>query len=154
MKNTHPTPENTAQPGQSAPQPDASPDTDPVIEINDRIWERHVEKEKLPVAVMFYSPSCPFCHQMEPSFRNFAREYREVIRFFRINIMTNLWTAERYGVRSTPTFKFFCDGKPVQEIAGAIYPALLKRLIEDFLLHGRECAQHSTAVNYEITGYG
>ena len=45
----------------------------------------------------------------------------------RLNIMTNLWTAERYGIRSTPSFKFFCDGKPVREMVGAVYPALLKK---------------------------
>jgi thioredoxin 1 len=127
---------------------------DPLIEINDSQWEYAVEKEKLPIAVMFYSPECQFCHQMEPYFRNYAHEYRDVIRFARINIVTNLWTAERYGVRSTPTFKFFCGGKPVQEIVGAVYPALLKKMIEDFLLHGKECALNSTAIDYEITGYG
>jgi len=47
--------------------------------------------------------------------------------------MTNQWTAERYGVRSTPTFKFFCEGRPVQEMVGAIYPALLKKMVDEYL---------------------
>jgi len=74
--------------------------------------------------------------------------------FVRINISTNQWTAERYGVRSTPTFKFFCDGKPVQEMVGAIYPTLLKKMIDEVLLHGKECAKNSTTINYDISGYG
>ncbi len=68
--------------------------------------------------------------------------------------MTSRWTAERYGVRSTPTFKFFCGGKPVQEMVGAVYPALLKKMVDEVLLHGRECAKNSTTIDYEITGYG
>lgn len=125
-----------------------------LIEADDRNWEKTVEKGNKPVAVMFYSPTCTFCHQMEPYFRTYAGEYKETVIFVRINIMTNLWTAERYGVRSTPTFKFFCDGKPVQELVGAIYPALLKKMIDEMLVHGKECAKNSTDIDYEITGYG
>jgi len=125
-----------------------------LIELTDLNWERTVEKSSRPVAVMFYSPTCAFCHQMEPYFRNYAREYNNSILFARLNIMSNLWTAERYGVRSTPTFKFFCDGKPVQEMVGAVYPSLLKKMVDEVLVHGRECAKNSTTIDYEITGYG
>jgi thioredoxin 1 len=124
------------------------------VEVNDQTWERSVEKTKTLVAVMFYSPACAFCHQMDPYFRSYAMEYRDRVLFARLNIVSSQWTAERYGIRSTPTFKFFCDGKPVQELVGAIYPALLKKMIEDVLLHGKECAKNSTLIDYEITGYG
>jgi thioredoxin 1 len=127
---------------------------DILIEVNDLTWERSVEKSAKPVAVMFYSPDCAFCHQMEPYFRNYAVEYQKDIIFARVNIMTSQWTAERFGVRSTPTFKFFCDGKPVREMVGAIYPTLLKKMVDEVLIHGKECAKNSTAIDYEITGYG
>ncbi|MGD1003958.1 MAG: thioredoxin family protein [Methanoregulaceae archaeon] len=129
-------------------------DQDTVLEVDDLIWEKIVEKGKTPVAVMFYSQTCQFCHQMEPYFRTYAKEYQGVILFVRLNIMVSQWTAERYGVRSTPTFKFFCDGKPVQELVGAVYPALLKKVVDDVLVHGKECANNSTTIDYEITGYG
>ncbi len=125
-----------------------------LIEVDDVTWERSVERSIKPVAVMFYSPSCAFCHQMEPYFRNYAVEYKKEVIFARLNIMTNQWTAERYGVRSTPTFKFFCDGKPVREMVGAIYPTLLKKMVDEVLIHGKECAKNSTTIDYEITGYG
>jgi thioredoxin-like negative regulator of GroEL len=91
---------------------------------------------------------------MDPYFRTYATEYHDRVIFVRLDITTNLWTAERYGVKSTPTFKFFCDGKPVQEMVGAVYPALLKRAVDEVLIHGKECARNSTAIDYEITGYG
>jgi thioredoxin-like negative regulator of GroEL len=125
-----------------------------LVEVDDVTWERSVEKSSRPVAVMFYSPSCVFCHQMEPYFRNYAQEYKEEVVFARLNIITNPWTAERFGVLSTPTFKFFCDGKPVREMVGAVYPALLKKMVEEVLIHGKECAKNSTTIDYEITGYG
>jgi thioredoxin-like negative regulator of GroEL len=127
---------------------------EPLVEADDLSWEKTVEQGTKPIAVMFYSPSCAFCQQMEPYFKNYAVEYKDSVVFVRINIMTNQWTAERYGVRSTPTFKFFCDGKPVQEMVGAIYPALLKKMVDEVLIHGKECAKNSTTINYDITGYG
>jgi thioredoxin 1 len=127
---------------------------DPLLEGDDISWEKTIEKEAKPVAVMFYSPTCAFCHQMEPYFKSYAQEFKDSVIFVRINIMANQWTAERYGVRSTPTFKFFCNGKPVQEMVGAVYPALLKKMIDEVLIHGKECAKNSTPVNYDVTGYG
>lgn len=125
-----------------------------LTELTDLTWERTVERSSRPVAVMFYSPACVFCHQMDPYFRNYARDYKDSIQFARLNIMTSPWTAERYGIRSTPTFKFFCEGKPVQEMVGAVYPALLKKMVDEVLVHGSECARNSTAIDYDITGYG
>lgn len=125
-----------------------------LVEVDDQTWEKTVEKTSKPVAVMFYSPACSFCHQMEPYFETYAEEFKDSVHFAKINIVKNPWTAERYGVRSTPTFKFFCDGKAVQEMVGAVYPALLKKMVEEVLIHGKECAKNSTAIDYEITGYG
>jgi thioredoxin len=139
------------QAGEKVPVPESGEN---LVEVNDLSWEKTVERGKVPVAVMFYSPTCAFCHQMEPYFRTYAKEFKGTVLFARLNVMLSPWTAERYGVRSTPTFKFFCDGKPVQEMVGAIYPALLKRALDEVLVHGKECAKNSTAIDYEITGYG
>jgi len=124
-----------------------------IVEVSDQSWEKMVEKADKPVVVMFYSPLCPHCRTMEPYFREYAQEFGEVARFVRLNTETNMWTVERYAVRGTPTFKLFCLGKPVQELVGAVYPALLKRIIEDALQHGEECAKNTTVIDYEITGY-
>ncbi len=144
-------------PEKPAPALPAAEPPEPVqdlVELNDLNWEQNVEKERMPVAVMFYSPTCAFCHQMEPYFRGYARDYRDTVRFARINVLASPWTAERYGVHSTPTFAFFCSGKPVQEMVGMVLPALLKKMVDDVLVHGAECAKNSTAIDYEITGYG
>jgi thioredoxin-like negative regulator of GroEL len=91
---------------------------------------------------------------MEPYFKTYSEEFKNSVHFVKINSVTNPWSAERYGVRSTPTFKFFCNGKAVQEMVGAVYPALLKKMIEEVLIHGKDCAENSTVIDYEITGYG
>ena len=73
--------------------------------------------------------------------------------FIRLNLAENGWIGERYGVMATPTFGFFCAGKAVQSFSGAVYPTILKQRIEEVLLHGGECVEQSSAVDYEISGY-
>ena len=125
-----------------------------LIELTDLNWEQLVERSERPVLVMFYSLTCPHCRTMEPSFRQYAREYEGIVSFARLDITTAQWTAERYGVRSTPTFKMFCTGKPFLELVGTVYPALLKRMVDEGLASGNDCVAKSTTINYDITGYG
>jgi thioredoxin 1 len=146
-----------AAPPAPAPVPQAPPvalEAGSLIEVSDQIWEHLVEKNEKPVAVMFYSTTCPYCRIIEPYFVTYAKEFKDTVVFARLNIMTSMWTAERYGIRGTPTFKFFCGGKPVFEIVGAVFPAILKKMVDEVLVHGKECAGRVTEINYDITGYG
>ena len=124
-----------------------------VVELHEKDWEEHVEKSKLPVVVMFYSPTSAHFHVIEPYFRKYAEEYLRKHLFIRLNIMTSQFTTQRYGVMGTPTFKFFCLGRPIQELVGEIYPPLLKKTIEDVLKEGNQCVQNSSAIDYTISGY-
>jgi thiol-disulfide isomerase/thioredoxin len=134
--------------------PPGAPEPGSLVEASDQLWEHLVEKNEKPVAVMFYSTTCPYCRVIEPYFVTYAKEYKDTVVFVRLNIMTSMWTAERYGIRGTPTFKFFCGGKPVFEIVGAVFPAILKKMVDEVLIHGKECAGRVTEIDYDITGYG
>jgi len=61
----------------------------------------------------------------------------------------NQFTTARYGAMATPTFKFFCNGKPVQEFVGAAYPTLLKKMIMDSLEYGEACVAKTTPVRFD-----
>jgi thioredoxin 1 len=123
-----------------------------VIELDDMNWEKLVEKEGKPIVVMFYSLSCPHCLAMMPYFEKYADEFKGKIFFARIDVNKNTYAVGRYGVMATPTFKFFCSGRPVQEIVGEIYPSLLKKITEDALEYGSSCASKSTPIDFNL-GY-
>ena len=127
--------------------------TQDVIELNDVNWEKNIEKEEKPVIVMFYSNSCPHCQVIEPHFKNYANEFKDKVVFGNVNVADNLTIVGRYGIMGTPTFKFFCKGKPVQELVGAIYPTLIKKTIEETLQHGSQCVKKTTWIDPGITGY-
>lgn len=125
-----------------------------VHESSDLDWEKLVERSSDPVFVMFYSPTCKHCLQIQPYIEELAEEFSEVVGFVKLNIARFGWLAERYGVMATPTFLYFCGGKPVQTRVGAIFPAMLKNMVEEMVQHGEECRLRSTELAYEITGYG
>jgi thioredoxin-like negative regulator of GroEL len=124
-----------------------------IVEVDDTNWEKIVEKGEKPIIVMFYSPACPHCQEMAPHFTSYASEFKDKVIFAKLNIVNNITTASRYGVMGTPTFKLFCNGKPVQELVGAMYPALLKKAIEDTFEHGSKCVKDTTWFDPGITGY-
>ena len=124
-----------------------------VLEIEEKNWEKVVEKNKLPVLVMFSSKKCPNCTQMIPYFIDYSIEYKGKVVFVKLDIINNMSISQKYGVMGTPTFKFFCKGHPVQEIVGAVYPPLLKKLIDDGFLYGKDCVDKTTWIPPSITGY-
>lgn len=124
-----------------------------VIEVTDKEWEKIVENAKKPVAVMFYSPTCAYCHQIDPYFAEYADDFKEKVVFVKLNIVNNQFVVSRYGVMATPTFKFFCEGRPVQELVGAVFPPLLKKTVEDVLKNGDHCVKHSSEIDYEMSAY-
>jgi len=70
---------------------------------------------------MFTSATCVQCRSMEPVFEVLAREKkkgRDKVEFFRVDVdlILSLQPAllRKYGIISTPTFRFFLDGKMVR----------------------------------------
>jgi thioredoxin 1 len=89
---------------------------------------------------------------MMPYFEKYAVEFKRKISFARINVNSNPYDVSRYGIMGTPTFKFFCSSRPVQEIVGEIYPTILKKITEDALEYGSSSASKSTPIDFNI-GY-
>lgn len=127
---------------------------DNLVDITDVQWENNVEHNTKPVFVMFYSPSCSHCMRIQPYIEELAKDYSPEIFFAKINLLRYNYLGERYGVMATPTFIFFCGGKPIQTRVGAVFPAMLKKMVEEMIEHGEECRISSSDWKYEITGYG
>lgn len=121
-----------------------------ITEVDDKSWEETVEKNDLPVIVLFYSPDCIHSQDMIPCFIELATKFKRKIRFISINVINNPFTINRYGIVSTPTFKFFCGGRPFQELVGAVHPSTLEKLIEEATEHGNRCVEKSTLINYDV----
>ncbi|MDW7733102.1 MAG: thioredoxin family protein [Methanolobus sp.] len=124
-----------------------------VIEATDENWEELIENQEKPMVVMFYLPNCVHCKEIEPYFMEFSNEFRDSCTFVRMNGLLSARTARRYGVKGTPTFKFFCRGRSIKEEVGMIYPSILRKSIEELVRHGDECVLHTTPMPDEVSPY-
>jgi thioredoxin 1 len=80
-------------------------------------------------------------------FAEVAVEYKDRVKFAAINVLAsdeNQQLAIKYGIMGTPTLVFFCDGKPVETVAGFQSKDRLKQLVDDVLVNHRECVEKST----------
>ncbi|WP_340818370.1 thioredoxin domain-containing protein [Methanolobus sp. WCC4] len=124
-----------------------------VLEVNDSNWEELLENQEKPMVVMFYLPTCTHCKEIEPYFRDYSNEFHDSCTFVRMNGLESPMTARKYGVRGTPTFKFFCKGRAIKEEVGLVYPSILRKSIEELVKHGDECILHTSPMPDEVSPY-
>ena len=104
-----------------------------VWEVSDATFEREALESGQTVVVDFGAPWCPPCRAMEPVFEELAGRFEGSVRFLKMNIDENPATAQRYGIRSIPTFLFFDGGREVERVVGATGKEAFARLVNKYI---------------------
>jgi len=110
-------------------------------------WEREVLQSDLLTVVDFWHDRCPWCAMLDPVFSEVAEEYKNRIRFAKLNVLAspgNREIAISYGVMGTPTLLFFCAGRPVGGAVGFMPKERLRKTMDDMLERHTECVKQST----------
>ena len=118
-----------------------------VLDVNASSWEQEVLKSDILTVVDFWHDRCPWCLQLNPIFNEVSEEYKEKVKFVKLNVLetpANRKIAIHHGIMSTPTLMFFCEGRPVGQALGSMPEEHLKKLIDDMLQKHRECIKRST----------
>ncbi len=89
-------------------------------ELNDKNFEEEVLKSDIPVIVDFWAEWCAPCRLIGPIVEELASEYTGKVKVGKLNVDLNSKSSMSYGIRSIPTLLFFKDGKPVDQILGAV----------------------------------
>ena len=118
-----------------------------VLKVNSGSWEQEVLQSDVLTVVDFWHSRCPWCIRLEPVYNETAEEYKGKVKFAKLNILENPKNREiaiHYGVMSTPTLLFFCEGRPVETAVGFTSKERLKRTLDNVLARHKECVKQST----------
>ncbi|KAI0352609.1 DUF862-domain-containing protein [Trametes cingulata] len=106
--------------------PDSSTVAGPIHMCTNPSSLRSLLQSHRAAVVLFTSPTCPPCRMIEPVFEDLAHQKTHGmgsgrVAFVKVDMAVGMGSqvAGEWGVRVTPTFLFFLDGKKVEEMKGA-----------------------------------
>jgi thioredoxin 2 len=90
------------------------------LSVNEGGFQRHIQKNDIPVLVDFWAPWCGPCKMMAPAFEEAARVLEPGVRLVKVNTEQQQTLTARFNIRSIPTLALFRGGREVNRMAGAM----------------------------------
>ncbi len=101
------------------------------IALTSQNFDKHIERNDIPVVVDFWAPWCGPCRAMAPIFDRAAKELEPRVRFAKVNVDEEPSVAARYGIRGIPTLIVFDHGKVAKQHAGLVDINFLRGLARE-----------------------
>ena len=98
--------------------------------VDDQSFDNEVLQALTPVLVDFWAPWCGPCRIVSPVVEELAEEYDGRVQFAKVNVDDSPETAAHFGIRSIPTLLIFKEGKPVDQVIGAVPKRELQKHLE------------------------
>ncbi len=88
--------------------------------FTDRTFKEEVLDNDLPVLVDFWAEWCGPCKMIGPIVEEISEEYHDRLKVGKVDVDKNSQVATQLGIRGIPALILFKDGKPVEQIIGAV----------------------------------
>ena len=108
-------------------------DMDLVLDLTDEDFEQTIANSSTPVLVDFWAEWCGPCKMIAPTYKQCAEDYKDKVKFVKINVDSNTQTPTKYGVRGIPTIMLFKDGALEATKVGAVTKSQLSNFIDSNL---------------------
>ena len=90
------------------------------IKLEHDQFDRHIERNDIPVLIDFWAQWCGPCKMMAPQFESAAPLLEPKVRLAKVNTEAQPSLASRYAIQSIPMLVLFNHGKEVARNAGVI----------------------------------
>lgn len=104
-----------------------------VINVTTESWDREVIQSSGVVMVDFWATWCGPCKTIAPAVEELAKEFAGKAKIVKVNTDENPDLAMRYKITGIPALMFFKNGKPIEQIIGAVPKGHLKAKLDSIL---------------------
>lgn len=98
--------------------------------LGEAAFDKHLQRNQIPLLVDFWAPWCGPCRQMAPAYETAARQLEPKVRVAKVNTEEAQNLGARYNIRSIPTLALFLNGREIARQAGAMGAADIVRWTE------------------------
>ncbi|MEM0139413.1 MAG: thioredoxin [Ferroplasma sp.] len=103
----------------------------PVV-LADRSFDSFVRDDKLSV-IDFWAAWCGPCRYLSPVIDELSGEYKDSVKFGKVNVDENPLISRILKIESIPTVMFFKNGKLLDKSIGVVPKEVLNNKIKKFL---------------------
>ncbi len=107
--------------------------SDLVKNISDSEFDREVLHSETPVLVDFWAAWCAPCKAIAPTVDALSEEYKDRVKFCKVNVDDNAQAPSKYGVRGIPTLILFKKGEVADQLIGAASRESISSMIDKSL---------------------
>jgi thioredoxin 1 len=100
-------------------------------ELNAKNFDEAIKKPL--VLVDFWAGWCMPCKMLAPTMDRISEEYAGRVYVCKVDIDDNQELAAKYGIMSIPNLVIFKDGKPVENIVGAVPKGTITAALDKYL---------------------
>ena len=88
-----------------------------VIDVTEETFEAEVKNSEIPVVVDFWATWCGPCRKLSPVIEEISENYKDKVKFVKVNVEECLNIAQTYSVSGLPSLLIFKSGEAVERMA-------------------------------------